>query len=125
MQQPVGGIWGNVTMTGVPVYVYAIDPNGNYKDIGIATTEAYYGTFSIPFTPEVEGTYTIMASFGGDVSYGSSGASTAVFVGPAPTVAPTTEPPQAPPDYMPMMYAILAAVVIAIIIGLIALFRKR
>jgi hypothetical protein len=120
MQQPIGGIWGNISMTGVPVFVYAIDPNNNYKDIGIATTNGYYGTFSIPFTPEVEGTYTIMASFGGDVSYGSSGASTAVFVGPAPTVAPTTEPEPAP-DYTGLLYAIMAAVIVAIVIGIVAI----
>jgi hypothetical protein len=122
MQQPIGGIWGNTTMTGVPVYVYAIDPNNNYKDIGVATTNAYYGTFSIPFTPEVEGTYTIMASFGGDVSYGSSGASTAVFVGPAPTVEPTPTPPEAPVDYTGLLYAIMAAVIVAIVIGIVAIF---
>ncbi|MCJ7763401.1 PQQ-binding-like beta-propeller repeat protein, partial [Candidatus Bathyarchaeota archaeon] len=125
MQLPLGGLFGKDTMTGVPVYVYAVDPNNNYKDIGIATTNAYYGTFSIPFTPEVEGTYTIMASFGGDASYGSSGAATAITVGPAPTAAPTPIPPEKPIDYMPMMYAILACVIIAIIISLIALFRKR
>jgi hypothetical protein len=121
MQQPIGGIWGNISMTGVPVYVYAIDPNNNYKDIGIATTNAYYGTFSIPFTPEVEGTYTIMASFGGDASYGNSGASTAVFVGPAPTVAPTPTPTPVP-DYTGLLYAIMAAVIVAIVIGIVAIF---
>ena len=121
MQQPIGGIWGDIAMTGVPVYVYAVDPNNNYKDIGVATTNGYYGTFGIPFTPEVEGTYTIMASFGGDVSYGSSGASTAVFVGPAPTVAPTTEPEPAP-DYTGLLYAIMAAVIVAIVIGIVAIF---
>ena len=123
-QLPIDGIWHNETMTGVPVYVYAVDPNNNYKDIGVATTNGYYGTFSIPFTPEVEGTYTIMASFGGDVSYGSSGASTAVFVGPAPTVAPTTEPEPAP-DYTWTIVGMGIAIIIAVIIATILLLRKH
>jgi len=126
MQLPLGGIWNNVTITGVPVYVYAVDPNNNYKDIGIATTNGYYGTFSIPFTPEVEGTYTIMASFGGDVSYGSSGSSTAILVGSAPTPYPTQQPINIP-DNTSLIYGLLVAVIIAIVIGLVILLlvRKR
>jgi hypothetical protein len=126
MQLPLGGIWNNATMTGVPVYVYTVDPNNNYKDIGIATTNAYYGTFSIPFTPEVEGTYTIMASFGGDASYGSSGSSTAILVGSAPTPYPTQEPVNIP-DNTSLIYGLLVAVIIAIVIGLVILLlvRKR
>jgi hypothetical protein len=125
MQLPIGGIWNNVSMTGVPVYLSAIDSNNNMENIGIATSNAYYGTFSYTWTPPIVGNYTIMANFAGDASYSSSGSSTAITVGPAPTVAPTPIPPEKPIDYMPMMYAILACVIIAIIISLIALFRKR
>jgi hypothetical protein len=125
MQLPIGGIWNNITMTGVPVYLSAIDSNNNMENIGIATSNAYYGTFSFTWTPPIVGNYTIMANFAGDASYSSSGSSTAITVGPAPTAAPTPIPPEKPIDYMPMMYAILVAVIIAIIIGLIVLFRKR
>jgi hypothetical protein len=124
MQLPLGGIWNNVTITGVPVYVYAVDPNNNYKDIGIATTNGYYGTFSIPFTPEVEGTYTIMASFGGDASYSSSGSSTAILVGSAPTPYPTQQPINIP-DNTSLIYGLLVAVIIAIVIGLVILLLVR
>ncbi len=62
-----------------------------------------------------------MASFGGDASYGNSGASTAVFVGPAPTVAPTPTPTPVP-DYTGLLYAIMAAVIVAIVIGIVAIF---
>jgi hypothetical protein len=125
MQLPIAGIFNNVTMTGVPVYLSALDSNGNWEDIGTVTSNAYYGTFSCAWTPPIEGNYTIVASFAGTASYGSSGASTAITVGPPPTPYPTPIPPETPTDYMPMMYAILACVVIAIIISLIALFRKR
>jgi hypothetical protein len=63
LQYPIGGIWGNETINGVPVYLSAIDPNGNGVDIGEVTTNGYYGTFSKEWTPELEGTYQIIASF--------------------------------------------------------------
>ena len=125
MQLPIGGIFGNDVMTGVQVYLSALDPNGNTQDIGMVTTNPYYGTFGISWEPPVEGTYTIFASFAGDASYSSSGAATTFTVGPAPSPYPTPIPPETPVDYMPIMYAILAVGIIAIVISLIALFRKR
>ena len=68
----------------------AIGSDGSVTDIGTVTTNGYYGTFGNAWTPPKEGVYTIMASFGGDDSYGSSSAATSVSVGPAPSVAPTT-----------------------------------
>jgi hypothetical protein len=125
MQQPIGGIWGNETITGVPVTLIALDANGNYQNIGTATTNGYYGTFSISWTPPIEGDYTIMASFAGDESYGSSGAATAITVGPAPTTAPTQEPQQMPPDSIPYIIGIGIAIIIAIAIVGILILRKR
>ena len=125
MQLPIDGIFHNVTMTGVPVHLTALDSNGNWQDIGTVTSNAYYGTFSCAWTPIIEGNYTIVASFAGSASYGSSGASTAITVGPPPTPYPTPIPPEKPVDYMPMMYAILACVIVAIILSLVALLRKR
>jgi hypothetical protein len=100
LQRPIGGIWGNETITGVPVMLTAMGSDGSYIDIGTVTTSGYYGTFGLAWTPPEEGTYEIVASFEGDDSYGSSGASTFVSVGPAPTPAiepeteePTTEEP--------------------------------
>jgi hypothetical protein len=127
MQLPIGGIWNNITMTGVPVTLTAIDENGNPTNIGTATTSAYYGTFEMAWTPPAEGTYKIIASFATDDSYSSSGAQAAVSVGPAPT--PINIPEQIVPyDYTMLLYSILAAVAIAIIIGVVAILlvlRKR
>jgi hypothetical protein len=100
MQHPIDGIWHNLTITGVPVTLTAIGPNGEQYNLGTATTDGYHGNFGLKWTPTAEGTYEIIAAFEGDDSYGSSSAATFVTVGPAPsggqqqeTEEPTTEAP--------------------------------
>ncbi len=98
---------------GVPVHLTAIDPNGNYQEIGTAVSDNG-GSFAITWTPPVEGIYQITASFEGSKSYGSSygtshlavGAATspAVVVTPNPTPSPTqpvTPLPTLPPTIAP------------------------
>jgi outer membrane protein assembly factor BamB len=128
MQMPIGGLWGNATITGIPVTLTAIDPNGNSVNIGTVTTNGYYGTFSKAWTPDLEGDYQIIASFAGDDSYGSSSAATGISVGQAPA----TSTPQAElvvPDYTMTIIAaaigIIIAVVIAIAIVGVLLLRRR
>ena len=124
MQHPIDGVGHNIQMTGVPVVLTAIDSNGNGVDIGTATTSAYYGTFEMAWTPPAEGTYKIIASFAGDDSYGSSGASTAVSVGPA--AAEITIPEQViPPDYTMALIGGFVAVIIAVAIVGILVVRKK
>ncbi len=50
--------------TGVPVSLDAIDPNGNYIHIGDVTSNDA-GTYGLSFTPQVPGTYQIVATFAG------------------------------------------------------------
>ena len=69
-------------------------------------------------TPEEEGEYTLIATFMGDGSYGSSSAATGVLVGPAPAAPP---PPPEDPLFTTAELAILAAVIILIIIALIGI----
>jgi hypothetical protein len=125
--QPLNGIYGNETITGVPVVLTAIGSDGSVIDIGSTTTNGYYGTFSYVWTPPNEGMYTITASFAADDSYGSSSAATGLSVGPA--VEPITFPEQpVPVDYSMLLYGILAAVVVAIILAIVAIFvvfKKR
>jgi len=112
---------------GVPVTLTAIKSDGKVIDLGTVTTNGYYGTFSYAWTPEEEGTYTIIACFMGDDSYGSSAAATAITVGPPPAEIEIPEYPT-PTDYMPMLTALAIAVIIAIIIGIInlyALFKRK
>jgi hypothetical protein len=124
MQLPIDGIWHNITMTGVEVSLTAVGADGSYTDIGKATTDAYYGTFEKQWTPPAEGEYKIIASFAGDVSYGSSGASTAVAVGPAP--ATINIPEQiVPPDYTMAILGAAIAVIIAVAMATVLLYRKK
>ena len=84
-QMPIDGVWKNETITGVPVALTAIGSDGSVIDIGTVTTNGYYGTFEQGSGHrQQKASYEIIASFAGDESYGSSAASTAVAVGPAP-----------------------------------------
>jgi hypothetical protein len=124
MQHPIDGVNQKTVMTGVPVTLTAIGSDGTVVDIGVATTNAYYGTFSKGWTPPKEGTYTITASFAGDDSYGSSGAGTAVVVGPA--AEPITFPEQpTPADYTMTIIGGVIAVIIAVAIVGILLYKKK
>lgn len=125
MQQPIGGIWGNATIIGVPVTLTAIDSNGNVVDIGTTTSNGYYGTFSFVWTPPQEGAYTIMATFAADESYGSSAAATNIAVSatsentPAPTQSALTMPPFE-------LYTVGSAIAVIIAIAIaVLLLRKR
>jgi outer membrane protein assembly factor BamB len=123
-QMPIDGLWHNETITGVPVALTAIGSDGSFVDLGTATTDGYYGTFSKTWAPPKEGDYKIIASFAGDESYGSSGASTAISVGSAP--AQVVIPEQVmPPDYTMTILGGVIAVIIAIAIVGIVLYTKR
>ncbi len=124
MQYPIDGLYHNLTITGVPVALTAIGPDGNYIDLGTVTTDGYYGTFSKTWTPPAEGDYKILASFTGDDSYGSSSASTSLSVGPAPTQVVIPEQ-VTPPDYTMAIFGSAIAVIIAVALVGILLYRKK
>jgi outer membrane protein assembly factor BamB len=124
MQHPIDGLNHNITMTGVPVTLTAIDSNNNAINIGTVITSPYYGTFEMAWTPPNEGTYKIIASFAGDDSYASSASSTAISVGPAPA---TINVPQqtTPSDYTIILIVGFIAVIIAVaIVGLLVVRKK-
>jgi len=84
--------------TGVPVHLTAIDPNGNFQDIGYAISDTN-GNYGTSWTPPVTGTYQITATFAGTNSYGPSSATTYILIGPksaAPAAVVTPAPSQAP-----------------------------
>ncbi|MDH5266315.1 MAG: PQQ-binding-like beta-propeller repeat protein [Candidatus Bathyarchaeota archaeon] len=110
-------------VTGVPVSLDTFDPNGIFVHIGDVTTDMS-GTFGCMWTPEVPGEYTVMATFMGDDSYGSSWAETHVGVEEAPEAPPEPEP-QEEPAYLTIDLAIIAAVAVAIIIGIVNLWALR
>ena len=124
MQRPIDGLYHNKSITGVPVVLTAIDSAGAVTEIGSTTTNGYYGTFGVEWTPPNEGMYSIVASFAGDESYGSSSAASSLTVGPAPT--PITIPEQTtPPDYTMTIIASAVAVIIAVVLATLLILRKK
>ncbi len=77
--------------TGVPVMITATYPDGHTEIIGTATSDIG-GSYGLAWTPTVEGTYQIMATFEGTHSYGSSYATTYMVVGPAASAVTTSTP---------------------------------
>jgi hypothetical protein len=113
------------TTTGVPVHLTAIDPNGNFQDMGTATSDSL-GNYAISWTPPVPGTYKVTATFAGTESYFSSVAGTSFVVSAAPTPAPTPATTGMTNETL-SMYIIGAAVAIIIVIVVVAalLLRKK
>jgi hypothetical protein len=88
MQQPCP-----TYVEGVKVKLYAIDPNGNYQDIGYATADSA-GNFGKSWVPPVPGEYQIVAEFAGSASYGRSYDTTYFTVDGAPSPSAAIEPEQ-------------------------------
>ena len=82
---------------GVKVKLTAIDPNGNYQDIGYATSDTA-GNFGKSWQPPVPGEYFITAEFEGSASYGSSFDTTFFTVDPAPSPGAPIEPEPTTPE---------------------------
>jgi hypothetical protein len=109
---------------GVEVTLDAIDPNYNFVHIGTVTSDIT-GAFGYAFTPEVPGTYTILATFAGSKSYGSSFAETFINVDEAPPATPPPEPEPPMPPYELYTIGTGVAIIIAVAIVGILLLRKK
>ena len=110
MQQPKP-----TNATGVPVSIDVIDSNGNYRNIGTTTSDSS-GMFRFAWKPDIEGTYTVIATFTGSESYYPSYSETSFAVDSA---APTASPypvVNLPPTEM-YIAAAAAAIIIAIAIA--------
>jgi hypothetical protein len=106
--------------TGVPVTLHAIDPNGNYIPIGTVTTDLT-GVYGLKFTPQVLGTYQIVANFDGTNSYGPSAAQTYMAIGEAQaTPVPTaTSASETNIESAILSYTLAAAIAIIIAIAVV------
>jgi hypothetical protein len=108
------------------VTLSVVDSNGNYRDIGTTTSDTD-GFFSFTWKPDIEGKYTIYASFEGSNSYYPSHAVTAFEVEAShPTPTQTTETTTSTAD----MYILpgIVAIIIVIAVGFavtILVLRKR
>jgi outer membrane protein assembly factor BamB len=110
--------------TGVEVTLSAIDPNGNLVPVG-TTTSDMNGNYGLPYTPEVPGTYQIIATFAGSNSYGPSSSTTYLAVGEGPTSTPA---PTAAPQSIADMYfvpAIIGVIVAIILVGAVIVLMLR
>jgi outer membrane protein assembly factor BamB len=123
MQLPIPA---NVTITGVPVSLDAVDPNGNFVHITTVTTDGASGTFGFTWAPTIAGQYQITATYAGDDSYGSSSATTYASV-VAPTATSTVAPVNLATtnDLMTYMVAGVIAIIIAIAIVGLLILRKH
>lgn len=112
------------TPNGVLVRLSAIDPNGNYIDIGTVTSD-HSGLFKKLWQPEVPGEYTIYATFDGSESYFGSYSTTAIGVVQGSETTP--EPTQSITEqyFLPAVIGILATIaIVGIILALLVLKRR-
>jgi outer membrane protein assembly factor BamB len=114
------------TPNGVPVILMAIDPNGNLVNIGTTTSNSD-GHYSYQWTPNMQGKYTIYASFTGSNSYYASHDSTGLAVEAAQSTTSSSSA-QAAPDYTMTIIGMGIAIIIVVAIATILMtitFRKR
>jgi hypothetical protein len=78
-----------INATGVPVSLDAVDSNGNFRHIGDTTSDAS-GMFTFAYTPDIQGSYTVIATFAGSNGYYGSSSETSFY---ATAVHPTATPP--------------------------------
>jgi hypothetical protein len=114
-------------VSGVEVSLNTWDPNGNYVNIKNVTSDSS-GTYSYLYTPEVPGQYTIIASFAGSKSYGSSTATTTIGVSETPATSPTpTAIPASVADtyFVPATIGIIIAIALVIALQVVILLKRR
>ena len=110
--------------TGVTVDISVVDANGNYRSIGTTTADSD-GFYSYNWVPDIEGKYTVYASFGGSESYWPSHAVTAFNVDPAPAPSATTNTVVSQPPFELYFVGSTVAIIVAIaIVGLMMLRKK-
>jgi hypothetical protein len=113
--------------TGVPVTLSYIDSNNNCFIIGTTSTDIN-GQYSYVFTPDIPGTYTIIASFDGSNSYFSSSAQTQMtFALPAAVTSSPTPAPASMADlyFLPMSIITIVAIVVIGALLAVLMLRKR
>jgi hypothetical protein len=122
MQQPLAN-----NVTGVPVTISVVDSNGNTRPIGTAISNTF-GTYSLTWTPDIAGDYTVIANFPGTQSYYPSSASTAFHAAePAATAtpAPTAAPSMADQYFAPSIAGLFVAIIVVGVALALLMLRKR
>jgi outer membrane protein assembly factor BamB len=117
MQKPFPG-----GAKGVDVSIDVVDANGNFRNIGTATSDVS-GKFGLMWEPDISGMYTIIATFAGSESYGSSFAQTYMGVVEAPQPTPPPDPTPAPMTDTYVLGLGIAAIIAIIVMGLLILWK--
>jgi hypothetical protein len=128
-QQPIDGMNHNKTVTGVPVTISAIDPNGNLVTIGSTNSDSS-GTYALTWKPTLAGEYTITASFAGSNAYGSSWAETHAVVVESqvtstPTATTSTVGLATTSDLLTYIAVAVIAMIITVAIATLLILRKH
>jgi hypothetical protein len=122
MQQPKPA-----NATGVQVTLSVIDANGNNRVIGTATTNDD-GFYSFKWTPDIQGEYTVYASFAGSESYWPSHTVTSFAVNPAaPTATPSPNAQLSVADqyFIPAIAGLFVAIIVVGAVMAMLMLRKR
>jgi outer membrane protein assembly factor BamB len=120
MQKPMP-----MDVTGVPVKLLVVHPDGNVEWIYTRTTDMY-GHFEHMYIPPTEGTYKILACFDGSESYWPSVAETAIAVQPGSSAAQQFAwQESAETSLITTEVAIIAAVAVAVVIGIVSYWMLR
>ena len=116
------------TFTGVQVELAALDSNGNHYPIGYVTTDES-GMYTMTWTPNIPGNFTVYAVFAGTNGYWPSSAETSFNVmKAAATPAPTASPPTGLASTSTVMLGVAAIIIVIVIIGAILavlMLRKK
>ena len=114
--------------TGVQVSINVIDSNGNFRNIGTATTDQT-GMYTLTWQPDITGNYKVIATFPGTNGYWPSYSETSFVVDPAaPTPAPATTTASniaTTSDLMVYIAGATIAIIIAIAMVGILMLRKK
>jgi hypothetical protein len=105
--------------TGVDVQISVVDSNGNFRNIGTATTDIS-GTYNLHWTPDIPGKYTVIATFAGSGAYYASYSQAALGVdAPAVTPAPSPTPDTTTAADLYLLPGIAAIIVAIAVVGAI------
>jgi hypothetical protein len=113
-------------VNGVQVTIDVIDANGNYRNIGTTTSDSS-GMFTFAWTPDITGSYTVIATFAGSQSYYGSSAESSFVASAAPPTASPYPVVNLPPTEMYFAISTVAIIIAIAIIGalIMLMLRKR
>jgi outer membrane protein assembly factor BamB len=106
----------DMDLQGVPIELYALDPNGNDIPIGVTVSDAQ-GNFVIKYTPEVPGQYDIYAFFYGSKAYYGDYTNTGLLV--------IDDAPDKPLPYELYIICMGIAIIITVIIACLVILKKN